>query len=377
MSLGVSPTALVDLPAAALPMQPHQMENLFWERLLPVLVVVAAAVAAAAASRLIALRKDEAALSPTQGLRHFLRAVIQIFVYLGVVAGALFADHALHGDPKGLDMTLRFGSTVAFLWAGFLAMDIVERHLHARFLSQGRSSANAVIPLLDKVAKGAWSVLVTIMFLENMGMDVKALLAGLGVGGLAVALAGQKTMENLFGGLVLVLDQPIRVGDTCGFGDKTGEVVEVGLRSIRLRTADRTVITVPNGDFSQLTLENFAKRDRIRFEATLGLRLDTGVDRLKRIVDGFEGILAGDAKIDHSMPCRVRFVQVSPTSLDLDVFCYFNGADWEEFMVWRQALLVGLMEAMELEGGRLAPTQTLVSEAYTPESGSALKAVKE
>ncbi|HTA17055.1 MAG TPA: hypothetical protein VK786_04850 [bacterium] len=170
MSLGVSPTALVDLPAAALPMQPHQMENLFWERLLPVLVVVAAAVAAAAASRLIALRKDEAALSPTQGLRHFLRAVIQIFVYLGVVAGALFMDHALHGDPKGLDMTLRFGSTVAFLWAGFLAMDIVERHLHARFLSQGRSSANAVIPLLDKVAKGAWSVLVTIMFLENMGM---------------------------------------------------------------------------------------------------------------------------------------------------------------------------------------------------------------
>ncbi|HTA17054.1 MAG TPA: mechanosensitive ion channel domain-containing protein [bacterium] len=175
----------------------------------------------------------------------------------------------------------------------------------------------------------------------------------------------------------MVLDQPIRVGDTCGFGDKTGEVVEVGLRSIRLRTADRTVITVPNGDFSQLTLENFAKRDRIRFEATLGLRLDTGADRLKRIVDGFEGILAGDAKIDHSMPCRVRFVQVSPTSLDLDVFCYFNGADWEEFMVWRQALLVGLMEAMELEGGRLAPTQTLVSEAYTPESGSALKAVKE
>jgi MscS family membrane protein len=305
-------------------------------------------------------------LSSSQGLRHFLRAVIQVFVYLGVLAGALFVDHVLHGDPKGLDMTLRFGSTVALLWAGFLAMDAVERHLHDRFLSQGRPSAVAVIPLLDKVAKGAWTVLVTLMFLENMGMDVKALLAGLGVGGLAVALAGQKTMENLFGGLVLVLDQPIRVGDTCGFGDKTGEVVEVGLRSIRLRTADRTVITVPNGDFSQLTLENFAKRDRIRFDTTLGLRLDTGVARLKRIIDGLQAILVGDAKIDHDMPCRVRFVQVSPASLDLEVFCYFNGADWEEFMVWRQALLVALMEAMELEGGRLAPTQTLVSEAYTP-----------
>jgi MscS family membrane protein len=377
MATAVTQTALAVLPAAALPMQPHQMENLFWERLLPVLVVLAATVAATAVSRAIALRKDEAALSPTQGLRHFLRAVIQVVVYLGVLAGALFMDHVLHGDPKGLDMTLRFGSTVAFLWAGFLSMDIVERHLHARFLSQGRSSAIAVIPLLDKVAKGAWAVLVAIMFLENMGMDVKALLAGLGVGGLAVALAGQKTMENLFGGLVLVLDQPIRVGDTCGFGDKTGEVVEVGLRSIRLRTADRTVITVPNGEFSQLTLENFAKRDRIRFDTTLGLRLDTGVARLKRIVEGLEAVLVGDAKIDHAMPCRVRFVQVSPASLDLDVFCYFNGSDWEEFLTWRQVLLQALLEAMELEGGRLAPTQTLVSEAYTPSGASELKTVKE
>jgi len=150
--------------------------------------------------------------------------------------------------------------------------------------------------------------------------------------------------------------------------------VEVGLRSIRLRTADRTVITVPNGEFSQLTLENFAKRDRIRFDVTLGLRLDTGVDRLKRIVAGLEAILVGDAKIDHAMACRVRFIQVSPCSLDLEVFCYFNGADWEEFMLWRQGLLEALMEAMEHEGGRLAPTQTLVSEDYTAALKSPAKA---
>jgi small-conductance mechanosensitive channel len=365
--------SLTSIPAVALPMQPHQIENLFWERLLPVLVVLLATAAGAAVSRTIALRKDQSALSPSQGLRHTLRALIQVIVYLGALSGALFVDHLLHGDPKGLDMTLRFGSTVAMLWAGFLAMDVVERHLHGRFLSQGRPSAVAVLPLLDKVAKGTWVVLVVLMFLENMGMDVKALLAGLGVGGLAVALAGQKTMENLFGGLVLVLDQPIRVGDFCGFGDKSGEVVEVGLRSIRLRTADRTVITVPNGEFSQLTLENFAKRDRIRFDTTLGLRLDTGVARLRRIVDSLEAILVKDAKIDHAMPCRVRFIQVSPASLDLEVFCYFNGADWEEFMLWRQAMLESLLEAMELEGGRLAPTQTLVSEEYTASIASAPK----
>jgi MscS family membrane protein len=335
------------------------MGNLFWERFLPMLLVLLAALAASAAGRAVAPRQG----GRHQGLRHALAGILQALIYLGILTGAMVVDRAMHGNPRGLDMTLRCGSAVALLWAGFLAFDVVERHLHARFLGQGRSSPVTVLPLLDKVAKAVWALLILLIFLENMGMNVKALLAGLGVGGLAVALAGQKTIENLFGGLMLVLDQPVRAGDVCGFGAKSGEVLEVGLRSIKLRTEDRTVISVPNGEFSQLVLENFSRRDNILFDTKLGLRLDTGVAQMKRIVEAMDAVLKADTQIAPDLVRRVRFVQVSACSLDIDVYCYFKGSDWEAFMLWRQALLETLLEAMEKEGGRLAfPTQTLVSE---------------
>ena len=347
-----------------LPLPPHHLESLFWERLLPVLVVLFAAMAAVAISRAVAVREEESAFLQKQTLRRLFRGTIQALVYLGILTGTVLLDRYMHGDPRGLDMTLRFGSAVALLWAGFLTLDAFERHIYDRFVRQGRPAAATVIPLLDKVAKAAWALLISVVFLENLGLDIKALLAGLGVGGLAVALAGQKTMENLFGGLVLVLDQPVRAGDFCRFGDQTGEVLEVGLRSIKLRTADRTVITVPNGEFSQLVLENYARRDKIRFSANLALRTDTGADRVRTIIASLERVLFADPEVDDGLARRVRFIQVNSYSLDLEVFCYFKGSDWERFMLWRQALLLNLLGTVEREGGRLAfPTQTSISEA--------------
>ncbi|HTB22214.1 MAG TPA: mechanosensitive ion channel domain-containing protein [bacterium] len=359
MSLVATPVPMTGLPVN-LPVQTHQIESLLWNWLLPALVVIGAVVVAIGAGRGVALLKNEAPESPRQSLRYLLRGLVEAVVYIGILSGTLFLWHLLQ-ETRGVDMILRFGSAMALMWAGFVVMDAFERHLYGRFHSLGRPSAVTVIPLLDKVAKVTWGLLIFLMFLDNMGMNVKALLAGLGVGGLAVALAGQKTIENLFGGLVLVLDQPVRAGDFCGFGDKQGEVVEIGLRSIKLRTADRTLISVPNGEFSQLVLENFARRDRIRFDNTFTLRLDTGMDAMKRVVDAFEAVLQADPRIDTELSRRARFIQVSTNSLDVEVFCYFNGSDWEEFMVWRQGLLLSLMGAMEREGGRLAsPVQSAV-----------------
>jgi small-conductance mechanosensitive channel len=350
-----------------LPLPPQHLDSLFLERLLPALVVLFAAAAALAIGRAVALREDEASLAKNQTLRRILRAVLQGLVYVGILCATVLLDRALHGDPQGLDMTLRCGSAVALLWAGFLTLDAFERHLYDRFVRQGRHSAATVIPLLDKVSKAAWAGMVLILLLDNLGLNIKALLAGLGVGGLAVALAGQKTVENLFGGLVLVLDQPVRAGDFCKFGDNTGEVLEVGLRSIKLRTAERTIITVPNGEFSQLVLENYALRDRVKFSSTLCLRLDTEGERLQRILAALEARLVADDHVDQFMPRRARFIQISAYSLDLEVFCYFAGADWEQFMLWRQALLVALLRTLEAEGGKLAfPTQTSISETESP-----------
>lgn len=355
--------------AGALPMdlvRPHQIESLFWVWLLPTAVVLVAALAALAAGRTVDLLNGSGAPKPLQTLRHMLRGSLQALVYVGLLVGALAGGRAL-GETRGVDAALSIGSAVALLWCGFVTLDAFERRMHERFLRQGRPSAVTVIPLLDKVAKAAWALLISLMFLENMGLDVKTLLAGLGVGGLAVALAGQKTMENLFGGLMLVLDQPVRAGDFCGFGDKSGEVLEVGLRSIKLRTTDRTVITVPNGEFSQLTLENFAKRDRIRFDSMFGLRLDTDPVRVNRVLEALEAVLIANAKVDATLDHYARFVKVGASSLEIEILCYYNGSDWNAFMLWRQSLMLSLLGAMEHEGGRLAfPTQTLVSETTAP-----------
>ena len=362
-------TAELQMPLP-LPLPPHHLEALFWERLLPVLVVLVATTTALAIGRAVALRGGESGRLESQTLRRILRGGVQALVYLAVLVGAVLVDRALHGDPRGLDMTLRFGSAVALLWAGFITFDAFERHFHARFMRQGRPAAATVIPLLDKIIKAGWAMLILVVLLDNLGLDVKALIAGLGVGGLAVALAGQKTMENLFGGLVLVLDQPVRAGDFCKFGDQTGEVIEVGLRSIKLRTVDRTVISVPNGEFSQRVLENFARRDSILLTARFPLRADTGSARLKDVIAGMQAALDGDPRTDPGRTRHARLVQVGAYSLDVEAVCYFASTDWEAFLVWRQSTLLALLEAIERAGGRLAfPTQTSVNEAPAVPAG--------
>ena len=136
-----------------------------------------------------------------------------------------------------------------------------------------------------------------IAVLENFGFNVTGVLAALGVGGLAVALAAQKTVENLFGGVTLIADQPVRVGDLCRFGDRTGTVEDIGLRSTRLRTPERTVVSVPNGEFASMQLENFAPRDRIRLQAMLALRYETTPAQMRAVLSAISKLLLGNPKI--------------------------------------------------------------------------------
>jgi MscS family membrane protein len=357
--------ALSALPLSPLAVPPHRLEDLFWERLLPVLVVLLAAGLAAALGRLVPLKAEEATeRGQGQAWARLLRALVHGLVFLGCLAAAVSMDRVLHGDPRGLDMVERFGAAVVALWAGFLGLDLVMGRLRAGFLAGGRVSAAAVLPLLRKIGKAAWAMLIVVLFLENLGLDMKALLAGLGVGGLAIALAGQKTMENLFGGVVLVLDQPVRVGDFCRFGDHLGTVEDVGLRSIKIRTPDRTLITVPNGEFSQLQLENFARRDRIRFQAVLGLRYDATAAQLRQALAGIQALLEAHAHLDPLMVRRARLVELGSYAVNVEVFAYFKTADQEQFLLWQQELLLDLMEQVERAGTGLAfPTQTQVVEA--------------
>jgi MscS family membrane protein len=195
--------------------------------------------------------------------------------------------------------------------------------------------------------------------LDNFGFNVTALVAGLGVGGVAVALAAQKSIENLFGGVMLYADRPIRVGQFCRFGDKIGTVEEIGMRSTRVRTLDRTVVTVPNAEFSALQIENFARRDFIRLFTVLGLRYETTPEQLRHILVEIRRLLYAHPMVSND-PARIRFVGFGAYSLDLEIFAYVTTSDWAEFLGVREDIFLKIMDLVDASGTGFAfPSQTL------------------
>jgi MscS family membrane protein len=212
------------------------------------------------------------------------------------------------------------------------------------------------MPLARRSLKVLAIAIAILATLSSWGYDTTALLAGLGVGGLAVALAAQKTIENLFGGIALTSDKPVLVGDFCRYGDKTGTVEDIGLRSTRIRTQDRTVVTVPNAEFSSLQIENFARRDKIWFRPILQLRKDTQPAQIRGILARLRELMQGHEKIEPTP--RVRFLAVAAHSVDIEIFSYVLTADYAEFLAVQEELLLRILEIVAEEGTALAvPTQ--------------------
>jgi MscS family membrane protein len=284
---------------------------------------------------------------------------------LRLTAAVLFFRAAL--APLGLDLeVLTFLSRVlsaalvlALTWLLLRAVDVLSARIEQRLVERGQSTATAAVPTGRKAVKGIIFVLAFVAVLDSFGFSVTALVAGLGVGGIAVALAAQKTIENLFGGMTLYGDRPVRVGDFCRFGDKVGTVEEIGIRSTRVRTLDRTVVTIPNAEFSNLQLENFARRDRMRLFSMIGVRYETTPDQLRYILVEVRKLLYAHERVTAD-PARIRFVGFGAYSLDLELFAYVDTSDWSEFLGIREDIYLRIMEIIEASGTSFAfPSQTL------------------
>ena len=248
---------------------------------------------------------------------------------------------------------------LGLIWLAVRVTALAGDRLVERLTRASRPGAASLVSLATRFAKAALIAIAALAVLQSYGVNVTGILAGLGVGGLAVALAAQKTVENLFGGVSLVADQPVRVGDFCRFGDRLGTIEAIGLRSTRIRTLDRTLVTVPNGEFSALQLENFTERDRIWMKLVIGLRYETTPDQLRRVLNALRALLRGDPRVDPD-PARVRFVAFGAYSLDLEVFAYIRTADFDEFLAIREELLLGMMDTVAASGTSFAfPSQTI------------------
>jgi MscS family membrane protein len=198
-----------------------------------------------------------------------------------------------------------------------------------------------------------------VVTLRRFGIDATPALAGLGVGGIAVALAAQKTLENVIAGASLIFDQAVRVGDFLKMGEISGTVDHIGLRSTRIRTLDRTVVSVPNSQIANASLETISARDKFWFHPVVGLRYETTSDQLHTVVDGIRQLLLEHASIDRES-VRVRLLRLGAFSLDVDVFGYLYARDWNHFLEIQEQLLFGVTEIVSRAGTSIAfPSQTM------------------
>ena len=259
---------------------------------------------------------------------------------------------------------LRALGLVAIFWALWRSVDVVESALRGSDWNQG-TSTRSLVSLAGGLAKVLIATLGLIAALSELGYPVSGLLAGLGIGGLALALAAQKTGENLFGSLSLALDRPFDVGEFVKVEDFVGHVETVGLRSTRFRTLDRTLITIPNGRMAEMRIENYTSRDRMRLACTIGLVYSTSPAQARQVLEETEKLLRAHPKIWPDA-VSVRFQEFGASSLNIGVMAWFQTPDWTEFQEIRQEILLQILEVVERAGTSFAfPTQTvhLVSEA--------------
>lgn len=254
---------------------------------------------------------------------------------------------------------LKAGAILAFFWATLRAITVAGDILAEEPWATANAGARSFLHFSVRFGRVFVVGMGFLAALAALGVPVNSVLAGLGIGGIAIAFAAQKTFENFFGAVAIGVDQPLRVGDYVKVGDVQGDVEKIGLRSTRIRTLDRTIVTIPNGKLADAQVESFAERDRFRLAATLALQYGTTAAQLREVLAGIEALLRAHPKI-WPETVVVRFLSFGESSLNVELMAWFQTKQLAEFRDIRQEVLLGIMEVVEMAGTRFAyPTRTV------------------
>lgn len=239
------------------------------------------------------------------------------------------------------------------LWALFSALALT-RDLWSDVVRRRKGDAATIV--LRPVFTSLRVLLVlgaVVLWLDNIGFNVTTLVAGLGIGGLAVALALQKSLEDLFGAVTLFTQQPVRINDFCQFGTQRGTVLEIGLRSTRVRTLDNTVLTIPNARFAGEYIENITLRDSIRYKQDFHLRYDVKADQLERILARITEMLESDDRL-REKGRRVRAKALDQIGVAIGIVARVETTVYEEFTRVSEELNIGVVRIVHDEGAEFA-----------------------
>lgn len=226
------------------------------------------------------------------------------------------------------------GSTlliIAWCWIFFSFIDLMKTLLAKKFIAQDKPLAVYLLRPAGTVIKIIAFTVAVLNWLENLGFNASTLLAGLGIGGLAIALAAQKTVENIIGAITLYTSAPIRIGNFCRFGNSLGVVEEIGLRATRIRTLDRSVIYVANAKFIDMDIENYSEREKIAFKPKIFLVPNTPKENIDALLAGIRAMLDATESLDKT-PLRTHFKAYTIYGLELDILAYVNTTDFDVYL---------------------------------------------
>lgn len=249
--------------------------------------------------------------------------------------------------------------SVGFFWFLLRITSLTMQRLRSHAIGSGRIGSGTLMVLGERLLTALVAIVAVLAILAILGFNLTTVLAGLGIGGIAIAFAAQKTLENLFGGVSVLADEVIRVGDYCRFGDRTGTVEDISLRSTRVRTDARTQLSIPNGALATMSIENFTRRDKILFNPVLAIRYETSGDQLRYLLAEIRRMLYEHPKVE-SESASIRFANFDNSALRLEIFSYVLTSDANEFISIREDLLLRIMEIVEKSGTGFAfPSQTV------------------
>lgn len=296
---------------------------------------------------------DDEALKRLNRPVRFLGKVLAARALLPFLELPLDAEHT---TKDVLLAALGIGAT----WCAVSLIEVVISRLALAEWAKARPASRALLSLAGRTLKVLLVIIATISFLGSFGLPVGSLIAGVGIGGIALAFGAQKTVENLFGAFALGIDQPLREGDFVRLDNETlGTVESVGLRSTRIRTLDRTIVSMPNGRLADSRIETFGERDRVRLHTMLNLVYSSTSAQILQVVTNVERALR-----DHPDTFKdeivVSFRALGASSLDIEVMAWYAGTDFSKFRDWRQQMLLAFVGVVEAAGTSFAfPTQTL------------------
>lgn len=248
------------------------------------------------------------------------------------------------------------------VWMMFGGINLFRDIYASRLLSLGRPGAAGLLRPTANAIKLVFFLGAILLYFDKLGFDITTVLAGLGVGGLAVALALQKPMEDVFGAFTLFTQQPIRIGDFCRVGSETGTIEEIGLRTTRVRTLANTVIAIPNAKLANEPIENISARQKIRYRSVLRLKYNSTPEQIRRVLDGIRELLGSHERI---LPDghRVRFNEIADDALLVEALAYLDTTVFAEYLELAEDLNIRILEIVAAAGTSLSlPARTLYVE---------------